>query len=104
MKRTNDQRHAVAKRNALYAALNRQTARDLKRYMAQNTTRNGKRQSTLVFQGGSTAFSDARWSNGMTYLTFERDGYQETIPMDRSEAADFFSSPSLGKAYNDDYR
>jgi hypothetical protein len=110
MKRTNDQRHATAKRNALYTALNRQTARDLKRYMAQNTTRNGRRQTTLVFDGDSTCFDQAMWrsdgqGSGSLFLRFARDGYNEVVEgVSRQEGQDFLNSGSLGRTYNDLYR
>lgn len=63
-----------------------------------------RRSKPLVFDGESSCFSDARWSNGVCYLTFARDNAQDTIPMSRKEAKEFFDSGSLGETYNEEYR
>jgi hypothetical protein len=64
-----------------------------------------RRRKPLIWDGDSECFSDLRYSDsaGGVFATFTRDGYQEFIPMSRSEARDFFDG-DVGRIYNAEYR
>ena len=62
-----------------------------------------KPKAVVADTSDSDCFSDLRWSNGVAYFTFARDGYQDSIEMDREEF-DTWASDDLGRYYNANYR
>lgn len=50
---------------------------------------------------GSTAIADLRWRSGVAYFTFARDGYQESMEMDRATFEEWRDSGSLGGWWNE---
>jgi hypothetical protein len=48
----------------------------------------------------SSAIADLRWKNGVAYFTFSRDGYQDSMEMDRETFNEWNDSGSLGGWYN----
>jgi hypothetical protein len=67
-------------------------------------TKHHSRKVIAADAGDSTCFSDVRWSDGIAYFTFRRDGSQDTAPMDRDTFNEWMDSGSLGKWYNENLR
>jgi hypothetical protein len=63
-------------------------------------TRSHHKRVTVVADADSTCFDDVRWSGGVAYATFLRDGYQIEIEMSKAEFAEWADSGSLGGYYN----
>jgi hypothetical protein len=88
--------------------LSQQIDAQLKRDAPAKATHNKPRRSKplIADTSGSECFDYAAFSasEGGVFVEFAKDGYQEFIPMDRSEAKEFFDADSLGKFYNANYR
>jgi len=63
-----------------------------------------RKPRVIVADADSNCFSDLRWSNGVAYFTFARDGYQDSEPMDLETFKEWMDSGSLGGWYNANLR
>jgi hypothetical protein len=52
----------------------------------------------------SKAISDLRWRNGQAFFTFARDGYSDSVAMDKETFNEWADSGSLGGWYNENLR
>jgi len=96
----------MAKKPTLAQRISAAGDKSLNDFLKPPKAANNKRRSKpLIWDGDSECFSDMRYSAsaGGVFVTFERDGYQDFIEMDRAEAKDWFDG-DVGRIYNAEYR